>query len=144
MKIKNYLLISVLLATLKGCALQQMVKASKDQSIELYPNPVFMSNDSIRFNISVTVPTKILDFKGNYFINVSIESAEKELAILDPIQINSLNEDAIQAKFTKLYAIPYDPLFDGASVIIQGVLIKNRKQAKTDKAHLGNITFNSN
>src|SRR6185437_15723743 len=84
-----------------GCALKQMVKMAKDQQLTVTPSPLEVHGDSVAFDVSATLPPKMLkknkiytvDAKYNYngqkidlgtveFVSTNFPNAKTEKPVL--------------------------------------------------------------
>jgi hypothetical protein len=64
-----------------GCTLPKMVKMSKEQNLTVTPNPLELHNDTVVYDMSATLPVKMLK-KGNvYTVNSFYKYGEQEKAL---------------------------------------------------------------
>src|SRR6201989_2421678 len=70
--------------TFTGCTLPKMVKMAKDQNLTVSPNPLEVHKDTVTYEMSATLPVKMLKKGTAYTVNSFYKYGESELA-LDPI-----------------------------------------------------------
>lgn len=136
---KNLLFVLILFGvlTLSGCALNQMVKMSKDQQLTVTPNPLEMHADTVSFEMSATLPVKMLKKGKVYTIKPFYVYGNNEIA-LDPIQFKA--EDypdagATQPRTSEEFSFAYNPAMKNGMLYVQGVASdpKNGKTKETER-----------
>ena len=55
--------------SMTGCALSQMIKAANDNDLEVNPSPLEVHADTVNFEMSATLPAKLLKPKKVFTIN---------------------------------------------------------------------------
>ena len=64
-----------------GCSLSKMVQMAKDQQLTVNPNPLEVHADSVVFELSATLPVKMLQKGKIWTINTFYKYGESELAL---------------------------------------------------------------
>jgi hypothetical protein len=121
-----------------GCTLPKMIKASKEQKLEVKPNPLEVHKDTVNFNFSGNLPVKMLKKGTVYTINTFYKYGESELA-LDPVTARAEdypNSATEEVKLAKAYSFPYKDAYKVGTVEIQGVASKGTKSKTTDRIPL--------
>lgn len=75
------LLTGVLL--LDGCALKQMVKMAKDQQLTVTPSPLEVHGDSVKFDLSASLPLKMLKKNKIYTLNTAYKYGDQKINLAD-------------------------------------------------------------
>ena len=130
---KKILSAVILLAilTMSGCSITKMAQLAKDQQVNVNPKPLELHGDSVKFDMSATLPVKMLLKEKEYVVNVVYQYGDQELA-LDAIVFKA--EDFPQSAETppaanKSFAFAYKPEMKKGMVIIKGVA-KDPKKGK--------------
>src|ERR1700755_1133493 len=79
-----YAFVIVGVATFTGCTLPKMVKMAKEQNLTVSPNPLEVHKDTVTFEMSATLPAKMLKKGTAYTVNSFYKYGESELA-LEPV-----------------------------------------------------------
>lgn len=123
------------LTMLSGCsALNNMVKLAATQQVDVVPNPLELHGDSVKFDMSVVLPAKMLPENYVYNLTTYYKSGENE------VEVGKMVFDAADFPDSKTTASrqsdTYSFLYDGAAsqgvVEVQGVAVD--KNAKTKEA----------
>jgi hypothetical protein len=67
--------------TFTGCTLPQMIKAAKEQKLEVNPNPLEVHKDTVVFDMTGNLPVKMLKKGTVYTLNTFYKYGENELAL---------------------------------------------------------------
>lgn len=123
--------------TLSSCSLNKMIQMAKDQQLTVNPNPLEVHADSVAFDISATLPVKMLQKGKVWTVNTYYTYGGQEMA-LGSIEFKADNyPDAAttQPVATQNFNFPYDPALNRGNVEIEGVALdpKNGKTASTDR-----------
>ncbi len=82
MKKSNVAIALVIGVFLSGCsALNNMVKLAKDQKLEVTPSPLELHGNSVQFDISALLPSKMLPAKYVYTLNTFYKYGETDKAV---------------------------------------------------------------
>src|SRR5262245_16462643 len=117
-----YSFIIVSLLGVSGCTLPQMLKLSKQQNLQVAPNPLEVHKDTVAFDLSASLPLKMLKKGTTYTVNSFYKYGDKELA-LAPLVFNGndfANAATEQPKMTKNFSFPYAPEYRSGVVQIEG------------------------
>lgn len=123
--------------TLSGCALQQMIKASKDQQIEVTPKPLEVHKDSVSYEISAVVPKKVMKPGKVYTIEQTYEYDGKEKQIEGIVfEGDKYKGSDSQPRITKTFSFPYEESMAKGNLVLKGVASdpKSGKSKSSDKA----------
>lgn len=121
-----------------SCTLPKMIKASKEQKLEVKPNPLEVHKDTVNFDFSGNLPVKMLKKGTVYTINTFYKYGESELA-LDPVSARAEdypNSATEEIKLAKAYSFPYQDAYKVGTVEVQGVASKGTKSKTTDRMPL--------
>jgi len=131
------LIIGVL--SMSGCALSQMVKASKDQGLTVEPSPLEVHANKVTFTMSANLPAKMLKKNKVYTLNTFYKYGTQEKA-LTPIVFAAKdypNSATEQPKVTQEYTFAYDPAMSRGNLQIQGVASNPKTGAFKESERLG-------
>ncbi|MHA7102367.1 TPR end-of-group domain-containing protein [Roseivirga pacifica] len=107
--------------SLSGCALSQMIKASKDQGLTVEPNPLEVHADTVSFEMTAKLPTNLLKPKKVYTLNTYYRYGTQE------VQLKSIEFRADdytgneQPTVTESFSFPYNDAMRRGNIEIQGV-----------------------
>ncbi len=123
--------------TFSGCALNQMVKAAKDQELTVTPSPLELHGDSVNFEMSAVLPAKLLKKGKVYTLQPSYQTAgaAQELP-LDGVEFKAGDyEKGAQPRESETFAFAYDPAMRDGDLMVQGIASnpKNGKTKSSDK-----------
>jgi outer membrane protein OmpA-like peptidoglycan-associated protein len=121
--------------TFSGCTLPQMIKAAKEQKLEVKPNPLEVHKDTVVFNLTGNLPVKMLKKGTSYTLNTFYKYGENELA-LDPAVFKAEDYPASsteQTPVTKSQSFPYQAAYKSGIVQVQGVAAKGTKSKTTPR-----------
>lgn len=121
-----------------SCTLPKMIKAAKEQKLEVKPNPLEVHKDTVNFDFSGNLPVKMLQKGTVYTLNTFYKYGESELA-LDPVVLRAEdypNSKTEETKVSKAYSFPYKDAYKVGTVEIQGVASKGTKSKTTPRMPL--------
>jgi hypothetical protein len=105
-----------------SCSLKQMVKMAKDQELTVTPSPLEVHGDSVAFDISASLPVKML--KKNKIYSVSsfykIGDEKIELGSFDFVSTEYPDAKTTQPKITKHQAFAYKPEIGNGDLVVIG------------------------
>jgi len=105
-----------------SCSLKQMVKMAKDQELTVTPSPLEVHGDSVAFDISATLPAKML--KKNKIYSVAsfykIGDEKIELGSFDFVSSDYPDSKTTQSKITKHQAFAYKPEIGNGDLVVVG------------------------
>lgn len=122
--------------SLSGCALSQMIKASKDQGLTVEPNPLEVHADTVSFDMTAKLPTNLLKPKKVYTLNTFYRYGTQE------IQLKSIEFRADdytgneQPTITESFSFPYDEAMKRGNIEIQGVASNPKNGANKSSERL--------
>jgi tetratricopeptide (TPR) repeat protein len=122
--------------TLSGCTLQKMIKASKDQQLEVSPKPLEVHKDSVSYEVSAVVPLKVMKPGKVYTIEQSYEYAGKEKQIESiAFEADKYKGGSDAPRVTKKFVFPYEQSMEKGNLVIKGVASnpKTNKSKSSDK-----------
>lgn len=123
------------LTMLSGCsALNNMVKLAATQQVDVVPNPLELHGDSVKFDMSVVLPAKMLPENYVYNLTTYYKSGDSE------VEVGTMVFDAADfpdsktttSRQSETYSFLYDPAASQGVVEVQGVAVD--KNAKTKEA----------
>src|ERR1044071_9048493 len=105
-----YALVVMGTVAFSGCTLPKMVKMAKDQNLTVAPNPLEVHKDTVNYELSATLPVKMLKKGTVYTVNSFYKYGESELA-LDPIPFKAQDFPSTTETPTskKTFTFPYKP-----------------------------------
>ena len=106
-----------------GCALPQMINASKDNQLVVTPNPLEVHADTVKYSVSATIPPKLLKPGKVFTVNSWYKYGTQE------IQLRSVefraedypSSDTEETSITEEFIFAFYPGMERGSVEIQGV-----------------------
>jgi outer membrane protein OmpA-like peptidoglycan-associated protein len=121
--------------TLTGCTLPKMIKAAKEQKLEVAPNPLEVHKDTVVFDMTGNLPIKMLKKGTVYTLNTFYKYGENELA-LTPAEFRAEdfpNSATEEVKVSKNQMFPYQDAYKVGTVEVQGVASKGTKSKTTER-----------
>ncbi len=120
--------------TFTGCTLPKMVKMAKDQNLTVSPNPLEVHKDTVNYELSATLPVKMLKKGTVYTVNSFYKYGESELA-LDPVPFKAEDFPSTTESPTtkKSFTFPYKPEYKVGTLEVQGVASKGTKSKTTPR-----------
>jgi tetratricopeptide (TPR) repeat protein len=118
--------------TFTGCTLPKMVKMAKDQNLTVSPNPLEVHKDTVTYELSATLPVKMLKKGTVYTVNSFYKYGDNELA-LDPVPFKAEDFPSTTESPTtkKSFTFPYKPEYKVGTLEVQGVASKGTKSKTT-------------
>ena len=118
--------------TLTGCTLPKMVKMAKDQNLTVSPNPLEVHKDTVTYEMSATLPVKMLKKGTVYTVNSFYKYGDNELA-LDPVAFKAEDFPSTTETPTskKSFTFPYKAEYKVGTLEVQGVASKGSKSKIT-------------
>ena len=121
-----------------SCTLPKMIKAAKEQKLEIKPNPLEVHKDTVNLDLSGNLPVKMLAKGTVYTLNTFYKYGENELA-LDPVVLKAEDypgSSTQETKVSKSFSFPYKDAYKIGTVEIQGVAAKGTKSKTTPRMPL--------
>jgi len=118
-----------------GCTLPKMVKMAKEQNLTVTPNPLELHNDTVVYEMSATLPVKMLKKGTVYTVNSFYKYGEQEKA-LDPVAFKAEdypNASTEQPSLTKKFSFGYEPAMKVGVLEVEGVATKGSKSKVTPR-----------
>lgn len=119
--------------TLGGCTLNKMVKMSKKQELTVTPNPLEVHADQVKFDMTATLPPKMLKKKTTYTGNVGYKYADKRQDV-GTITFNAAdypNAKKESPKQQQSFSFPYADEMRRGELVMQGTAAKGKKSKTT-------------
>ncbi|VAW28869.1 Immunoreactive 53 kDa antigen PG123, partial [hydrothermal vent metagenome] len=127
-KVLNAVILLAVL-TLSGCSITKMAKLASDQQINVNPNPLELHGDSVKFDMSATLPVKMLVKEKEYILNVVYQYGDQELA-LESIVFKAADypqSNESQPTASESFSFAYTDAMKSGSVVVKGVARDPRK-----------------
>lgn len=107
--------------TLSGCALDQMIKAAADQEIVVTPSPLELHADEVTFEVSATLPLKMLK-KGKIYTIYPFYTYNGTEIALDGIEFvaDDFTDPNVQPRLTKSFTFDYAEGMDRGELVVGG------------------------
>lgn len=120
--------------TFTGCTLPKMVKMAKDQNLTVSPNPLEVHKDTVNYEMSATLPVKMLKKGTVYTVNSFYKYGTNELA-MDPIPFKGEDYPSTTEAPTvkKSFSFPYKQEYKVGTLEVEGVASKGTKNKKTPR-----------
>ena len=115
---------AALLMLLSSCSLKQMVKLAEQQELNVNPSPLELHGDSVKFDVSATLPVKMLKKNKIYTIKTWYEYGDptEELEKFEFKDTEFPNQKVEQPSISKSFSFPYiGEAMQTGELIIQGV-----------------------
>lgn len=128
-------LVIISMLGLAGCTLPQMIKLAKQQNLQVAPNPLEVHKDSVSYEMSASLPVKMLKKGTVYTLNSFYKYGDKEMA-LPAIVFNGddfANSATEQPKLSKTFTFAYQPALKTGTVQVEGVAQKGTKTKTTPR-----------
>ncbi|MFM9075245.1 MAG: hypothetical protein ACKORJ_06730, partial [Bacteroidota bacterium] len=120
---------------LSGCTLPQMINLAKQQNLTVTPNPLEVHKDTVSYEMSATLPVKMLKPGSVYTLNSYYKAGEKEVT-LDPVNFKGDEFPTAatqQPKLTRKFNMPYDGSLKSGVLQVEGVATKSGKAKSTPR-----------
>src|SRR5215813_7130900 len=121
--------------TFAGCTLPNMIKLAKQQNLTVTPNPLEVHKDTVAYEMSASLPVKMLKKGTVYTLNSYYKYGDKEMALpAMPFKGDDYaNAATEQPKITKSYTFPYQPEYKVGTLQVEGVAQKGTKSKTTPR-----------
>ena len=135
-----YSLMFLGLITVFGCSpLNKMAELAKQQNMSATPSPLEVHADTVRFEMSVNLPLKMIKEGFTYELNTSYQYGSQERA-LESFSFKGSdfpNAETEQPRISKSYVFPYEEGMERGQLAFQGVISqdKNGKSKSTEKVN---------
>jgi len=133
MKKSIYSVVIMTLVLFTGCTLGKMVKLAKKQRLEVVPSPLELHGDSVRFEMTGTLPAKMLKKNTMYTASTSYKYGSEALYIGDLMFKGSEfpNASTKEPKLSKTFSFGYSDAMKRGDLVIEGkAAIVNGKSKK--------------
>jgi tetratricopeptide (TPR) repeat protein len=106
-----------------GCALKQMIKMAKDQNLTVNPSPLEVHADTVKTEVSVNLPVKMLKRNKIYSVKTWYQAGDKRVD-LGEVEFKQ-NPDFPNAKkespkLSKTFIFPYQENLNKGELVVQG------------------------
>ena len=130
-----YSFIIVSMLGVSGCTLPQMIKLAKQQNLQVAPNPLEVHKDTVSYEMSATLPVKMLKKGTSYTLNSFYKYGDKELALPGIVFKGDdfANAATEQPKMSKTFNFPYSPEYRTGTVQVEGVAAKGTSSKVTPR-----------
>lgn len=110
-------------AILSACTLKQMAKLAEQQELTVTPSPLELHGDSVKFDISVILPVKMLKKNKLYTVKTWYEFGDptEELEQFNFQDTEFPNQKVEQPSIKKTFAFPYEKGMETGELKIKGV-----------------------
>jgi tetratricopeptide (TPR) repeat protein len=112
-----------LLIFLSACSLKQMAKMAKEQELTVTPSPLELHGDSVKFDVSVVLPVKMLKKNKLYTVKTWYQYGDPS-ASLEQFNFQDTefpNQKVEQPSIKKSYSVGYLPGMETGSLKIKGI-----------------------
>ena len=109
--------------SMTGCALSQMIKASQENNLTVTPSPLEVHADTVTFDMSATLPAKLLKPKKVFTINTYYRYGTQEQQ-LQPVVFKAddyPNSNTEPSTVSQTYSFPFKEGMERGSIEIQGI-----------------------
>lgn len=122
-----------------GCALSKMIKASKDNNLTVTPSPLEVHADTVQFDISVTIPAKLLKPKKVYTVNTYYRYGTEERQLQSVVfkADDYPNSNTEPTTVSQTYSFPFQEGMERGNVEIQGVASNPKTGSFKESDRLG-------
>lgn len=112
-----------------GCALNQMVKMAKDQDISVTPNPLELHGGKVEYEVSATLPAKMLKKNLVYAIDsrYEYEGQSENLDRIEFVANEFPNADTQQPRMVQNYSFDYKDGMGKGNLVFEGTAIDPNK-----------------
>jgi tetratricopeptide (TPR) repeat protein len=110
------------------------MKMAKDQQLEVNPNPLEVHADTVKFDVAVTLPVKMLKPGLVYGVDIKYAYADKEVK-MDRVEIKAddyPSADTQAPRIAKDFVFPYNDEMGTGSLMLQGVGIDPKKGKESE------------
>lgn len=125
------------LTMLSGCsALNNMVKLAEQQQVDVVPSPLEVHGDSVKADMSVVLPAKMLPQKYAYNLTTYYKSGDndQEIGKMEFDSKDFPNSKTTTSRKSDSYGFAYDPAMSQGVLEVKGTAIdQNGKTAETPR-----------
>ena len=116
-----------------SCTLPKMVKMAKNQEMKVTPNPLEVHADEVKFDVTGTLPVKMLKKKTTYTADVDYKYGDKKTDVgnLEYAAADFPNAKKEQPKLEKNFSFPYQEGMERGELVVQGTAAKGKKSKTT-------------
>lgn len=128
-----YSIVIISMLSLAGCTLPSMIKMAKQQNLTVTPNPLEVHKDTVAYEMSASLPVKMLKKGTVYTLNSFYKYGDKEMSLPEiPFKGDDYaNAATEQPKITKSFTFAYQPAYKTGTLQVEGVASKGTKNLKT-------------
>jgi len=124
--------------TFSGCALNKMMNAAEEQSIDVTPNPLELHGGEVAFTVDVELPAKMLKEGIIYTVNPYYVYGDKEITLesVDFKKADFPNSDTEPVKASREFSFEFqDDMTTNGELLMQGTATveKNDKSKSTER-----------
>jgi len=115
-----------------GCALKQMVKMAKDQQLTVTPSPLEVHGDSVAFDVSATLPPKMLKKNKIYTVDAkyNYNGQKIDLGTVEFVSTNFPNAKTEKPVLSHHFSFFYKPEIGNGKLNVVGTA-SNMTKSKT-------------
>lgn len=125
------------LVLFNACSLKQMVKMAKDQNLTVTPSPLEVHGDSVAFDVSATLPLKMLKKNKIYSVGTFYKYGEEKLDLgsFEFVSTDYPDAKTVEPKMTKHYSFFYKPEIGNGDLVAVGTAsnLEKTKSKSTDE-----------
>lgn len=119
---------------LEGCALNSMLKKAQQQKLTIEPSPLELHGDSVKYNFTAELPTKMLKKGKAYSLSFNYKYSDQKLPV-GSLKFNSIDfpEQKTQApKLSRKFAFAYKSnTMDKGELLLQGSASNQNDKVKS-------------
>jgi len=133
------MLMLAIVAFTGGCALPQMIKASKNNSVVVTPNPLEVHADTVRYTVSATLPPKLMKPGKVFTVNSYYKYGTQEFQ-LRSVEFRAEdypNSDSEEISVSEEFVFKYFPGMERGNIEIQGVASNPKNGANKSGERIG-------
>ncbi len=119
---KFFPLFLIAVLSFSGCALGKMKRMAEDQQLKVEPSPLEVHADTVRFDMSATLPLKMLKPNKVYQVRTKYTYGlqEQQLRDIEFRETDYPNAGTEQPSVTESYSFPFKEGMERGNVVIQG------------------------
>lgn len=131
---KKYLAVLLVggMAVFSSCSLSKMVKMAKDQELTVTPSPLEVHADTVAFEMSALLPTKMLKKDKTYTLKVNYDYGDQSESLGEMVfkAADYPDQKEKQPKVSKSFSFPYKPEYKNGDLVIQGIAANQNGKTK--------------
>ncbi|MGL1886975.1 MAG: hypothetical protein OCD76_10715 [Reichenbachiella sp.] len=132
---KSNIVLALMLGTaaLSGCSsLNSMVKLSENQQVDVVPSPLELHGDSVKFDMSVVLPAKMLPEKYVYTLNSFYKAGEldTEVGVMTFDAVDFPDSKTTTSRKTETYAFLYTDAMAQGELQVLGTAVDEKGKNK--------------